>query len=104
MKGDLPPALGRGGEESSPDSPWWRFKELLTLVERDFERYGPPVREAWDRFESDTLRRAETIETEAAEMRRAGDSTAAANHLSRFMADNVSETLEQVEKLIRDQP
>lgn len=104
MEGDLPPALGRGGQESTPDSPWWRFKELLTLVERDFGRYAPPVREAWDRFESDTLRRAETIETEAVQMRRAGDSAAAVNHLSRFMADNVAETLEQVERLIRDQP
>ena len=25
-----------------PDSPWWRFKTLLTLVERDWPRHGPP--------------------------------------------------------------
>ena len=103
IDGELPPELGRGGEKSSQDSPWWRFKELLTLVERDFERYGPPVREAWDRFEGDILRQAETIEAEAAEMRRAGDTAAAANHLSRFMADNVAATLERLERLIQEQ-
>ena len=62
----LPAQLTIGGGEPDPRSPWWRMRELLDLVERDFAAFGPPVRARWDVFESATWREAEEVEREAA--------------------------------------
>jgi secernin len=100
VDGDLPAAVGRGGELPSADSPWWRLKELSTLVERDSERRGPLVRACWDDFERTVLAEAAPIEEEARRRRRAGDRGAAAKLLTELMADNVASMLERLEELI----
>lgn len=97
--GRLPAVLGRGGAEEDRASPWWGFKRLLTLVERDFDRYGPQVRSHWDTFENDVLAAAEAIETEAAALLRRGQRDAAAARLSEFMEQNVSHMCSQLNQL-----
>ena len=69
---DIPNALSRGGEQPSEDSPWWRFKHLLTLVERDWTR-APQVRAAFDAFEADVAGQihAHRIDTQPATERAA---------------------------------
>ncbi len=52
LDGDVPAELMSGGAESSSGGAWWRFKELLTEVERDFETRAPLVRRYWSDFES----------------------------------------------------
>jgi len=52
VDGALPALLTNGGAQPSDDSLWWHFKRLLTSVERDWPRYGPPVRQALDHFEA----------------------------------------------------
>lgn len=52
LDGDLPRALGLGGAEPDAQSAWWRMRRVLSLVERDFARFGPRVRAYWDAYES----------------------------------------------------
>lgn len=50
---EVPAVLTHAGAESD-DSPWWRFKSLLALVERDWQRQWPRVRDVFDPFEAAT--------------------------------------------------
>lgn len=100
VDGELPMLLGRGGAQASADSPWWRFKHLLTLVERDWSRHGPVARAYWDEFESVLASEAEEVEAKAVRLRRAGQRDSGARLLTRFMAANVALALERLERLI----
>jgi secernin len=53
VDGEIPAVLSGGGAQPTADSLWWQFKRLLTAVERDWPRYGPPVRQALDHFEAE---------------------------------------------------
>jgi secernin len=53
LQGELPADLQRGDRDASSGGAWWRFKELLTLVERDWVRNAPAIREAWRGFEAE---------------------------------------------------
>jgi dipeptidase len=97
---ELPPVLARGGARPSADSPWWRFKALLTLVERDWERHGPRVRQFWEELELTLAGEAEEVEEKALRLRRAGQGDAAARMLTRFMDANVALTLARLERII----
>lgn len=100
VDGELPEILARGGEQPSTDSPWWRFKALLTLVERDWTRHGPAVRAYWDEFEEMLAGEAEEVESKAVRLRRAGQRDSAARLLTRFMNANVALALERLERII----
>ena len=94
MDGELPQVLAGGGEHASADSPWWQFKRLLTLVERDFEKHGPHVRACWDEFEAEVEAAREAVESRAP-----GEGSAA---LNRFMDANVAAMSERLGALIRE--
>jgi len=96
----LPEILARGGALPAPDSPWWRFKTLLTRVECDWTAYAPRVRRYWDDFEQMLAGEAEEVEGNALRLRRAGQHADAAGVLTRFMAGNVALALERLERLI----
>ena len=100
VDGELPEILARGGERASADSPWWRFKELLTLVERDWTRHGPHAHQFWDEFEQALAGETEEVEAKAIRLRRAGQRDSAARLLTRFMDANVALALERLERLI----
>lgn len=100
VDGELPHALSRGGEHATPDSPWWRFKTLLTLVERDWPRLGPQVRAYWDDLERVLDGEAQDVEGKAVRLRRAGQRDAAARMLTRFMEGNVAMALGRLERLV----
>lgn len=60
LAAEVPAELGQGGRE--PDaSPWWRTRALLTLVERDFVRWAPLVRQRWDAFEAELRDEADAM-------------------------------------------
>jgi dipeptidase len=99
--GRIPAVLGRGGA-SADDSPWWRFKRLLTLVERDFDRHGEPVRAYWDNFERTVLLDSEAVEAEATGRLQRGDQSGAAEILTQFMERNTIAMLRKVDSLIAD--
>ena len=66
LEAPVPAALARGGGEPDDDSPWWRMRALLDLVERDVATYGPMVRARWNRFEAGVWRDAAGVERDAA--------------------------------------
>ena len=90
IDGELPAELARGGGEPSPDSPWWRFHHLLSLVARDFERHAPSVRACWDEFEAE-------IESQRLEVERSRDVKA----LTGFMGQNVAAMSERLAEITR---
>lgn len=100
LDGELPPALARGGAEPEADAPWWRFKELLTLIEADVPRRAPYVRSFWDELEQTLDGEAAEVESKALALRRAGRRDEAAELLTRFMAGNLALVLERCERLI----
>lgn len=100
LEGQIPPALARGGGEATEDSPWWKFKRLLDLVERDFARYTPLVSAHWAELEQEISLQAASIERGALTKRRAGQHTAASDLLTAFMTDNFTKMLHQLERLL----
>lgn len=66
LEAPVPAVLARGSGEPDDDSPWWRMRALLDLVERDVATYGPMVRARWDLFETGVWRDAGEVERNAA--------------------------------------
>jgi len=104
VDGELPAALARGGADATPDSPWWRFKEVLTLVEADVARRAPHVRAFWDELEQILDGETADVEAKAVRLRRAGQFDSASRLLTRFMEANVALALERLERLISELP
>jgi dipeptidase len=102
VDGELPAGLARGGAEASADAPWWRFKQLLTLVEADVSRRGAHARGYWDELEPVIDGEAAEVEAKAGKLRRAGQYDSAARLLTRFMDANLALTLERLERLISE--
>jgi len=92
----IPARLAIGGEAPDATSPWWRMRELLTLVERDFARFGPVVRARWDVFETQLDREAREVEAQAWLAPNRGAA------LSRFMEAALDRYLAEAEALVRD--
>ncbi len=55
VEAELPAELACGGADADGGGAWWRFKALLTEVEKDFTRRGPYVRAFWRDFEEPLL-------------------------------------------------
>ena len=102
VDGELPPALARGGAAPTLDSPWWRFKQVLTLVEADVPRRGAHARAFWDEFEHMLEGEAAEVESKAVRLRHAGQFDSAARLLTRFMEANLALALERLERLISE--
>jgi len=98
----LPAALGVAGAEPDAASPWWRMRELLSLVEMDLQERGPRVRAARDELESRLVAEAKAADAEATALRRAGRSAQVADVLSAVTARAVASLLEDTERLIRE--
>ena len=96
----LPAPLGVAGAEPDAASPWWRMRELLSLVEVDFAERGPRVRAVWDELESRLAVEATAAEAEAVALRRAGRSAEAADVLSAVTDRAVAALLAGTERLI----
>ena len=102
VEGRLPAVLGIAGGEPEAESPWWRVRELLSLVERDFARLGPRVRATWDPLEERFAREATAAEAEAETLRRAGNAARAADVLSSLMERTTSAWLVRAGELVRE--
>jgi secernin len=87
--GTLPPVLAAGGEKSSADSPWWRFRKIQDLVAMAPERLAPI---AWKHFrplEAAMLERCAEVSHQAARL----DPAAREKLLGTFMAQNIVRVL-----------
>ena len=92
----LPRRLAVGGADPDPASPWWRMRELLTLVEQDVARHGPVVRARWDELEAVLAAEARDVEAAA---RRDVDPSA---RLTTFMESAVDRLLVRAAALARE--
>jgi len=99
LDGALPPALARESEEPDPQSAWWTFKLLQDAASRDWKRYTPLLREAWDDFSEKLEVERAGVEAAARSAAVAGDRDTAAVIVSDFMARTVEKTLTQAEQL-----
>jgi dipeptidase len=102
LDGTVPAALARGDATESAESPWWRMRQLLTLVERDPSRFGPLVRARWDELELKLAVETATIEDQAIAFRRARRNDDAARTLTAFMARTLERLLDGFEALVRE--
>lgn len=102
LEGTVPAILGAGGAEAERGAPWWRMRELLSLVERDFERLAPRAQQAWAAFEAGVVEEAAAVEEEATAARRSGRNADTANGLTAFMERTVARYLERAEALVRE--
>jgi secernin len=97
MEGDLPVVLGMAPGEPSAESPWWRLRALLSLVEQDVARHAPSVRAIWDVFETTVGREAALVEAQAA-----AQPAQAGPLLTEFMARTTVRYLAQVDALVAE--
>jgi secernin len=89
VAGTLPPVLAAGGEKSSADSPWWRFRKIQELVAAAPERMAPI---AWKHFrplELAMLERCAEVSRQAVRL----EPIAREKLLSSFMAQNIVRVL-----------
>ena len=98
LEATVPAVLDRGGAEPDAESPWWRMRELLTLVERDFARFAPGVHARWDAFEAAVAGQAAALEAELAP--HPDDSRA--SRLTEFMARTTAAYLREADALVRE--
>lgn len=97
LEATVPARLAAGGGEPDPASPWWRARQLLELVARDFARLGPIVRASWDEFEAALSGETAEVEAEAARC----PAAPRAALLTAFMARAVDRWLEHAAGLER---
>jgi hypothetical protein len=83
VDGEIPAVLTDG-------SLWWLFKQLLTEVERDWERAAPALRAQLDRFEAESM---EGLRTEQVAVQPTAQRTA-------FMNATVNELQPRVRRLL----
>jgi dipeptidase len=102
LDGTVPAGLARGEDTASDGSPWWRMRELLTLVERDPPRFAPLVRARWDELETRLAADSAAIEDEATALRRGRRGDEAARTLTAFMERTLGRILDTCETLVRE--
>ena len=102
LEGDVPAILAAGGAQAERGAPWWRMRELLSLVERDFERFAPRVQQAWGAFEAAAVKEAAAAGEEATAARLQGRNADAAHGLTVFMERTVTCYLERAEALVQE--
>jgi secernin len=89
VAGTIPPVLGAGGEKSSADSPWWRFRKIQDLVAAAPERLAPIVWKHFRPLEAAMLERCAEVRRQAARL----EPIARGKLLSSFMAQNIVRVL-----------
>jgi secernin len=89
VAGTIPPVLAAGGENPSPDSPWWRFRTIQDLVAKAPERLAPIIWKHFRPLEAAMLERCAEVSRQAARL----DAAARAKLLSTFMAQNIVRVL-----------
>jgi secernin len=105
LEGDLPAAYARGGTQmgarpgASPDraSPWWRFKALQDDVLARPRSNLVRLQRLWGEWEQELASRSGRLAGEVRTLQRHGDSEAIRRLTSRFMQENLEETLRRLD-------
>jgi dipeptidase len=97
LDGNVPAAYALGGADPDRASPWWRFNArqdaVLAGPRHDVER----LQRYWGEWEQELASRAERLAGEVRALHRAGGSDGVRRLTSRFMDDNLRETLRRLD-------
>jgi secernin len=97
LEGDVPAAHARGGASPDRASPWWRFNALQDDVLARPRAELVRLQRFWGEWEQELASRSELLAEEVRTLQRRGDSEAVRRLTSRFMEDNLEETLRRLE-------
>jgi dipeptidase len=97
LEGDVPAAYARGGPSPDRTSPWWRFKALQDAVLTGPRAELVRLQRLWGEWEQELASRSELLAEEVLTLQRGGDGEAVRRLTSRFMEDNLEETLRRLE-------
>jgi secernin len=97
LEGDVPAAYARGGASPDRASPWWRFKALQDAILARPRSELVRLQQSWGKWEQELASRSERLAEEVRTLQRGGDSEAVRRLTSRFMEDNLEETLHRLE-------
>jgi dipeptidase len=97
LEGDVPAAYARGGAAPDRASPWWRFKALQDAVLTGPRAELVRLQRFWGEWEQELASRSELLAEEVRTLQRGGDGEAVRRLTSRFMEDNLEETLRRLE-------
>jgi secernin len=96
LDGTLPVELAIGGADPSAESPWWQFKGLGDDLRGRYAEKHSQVRAVWDRLEQNARQSAPEVEVEARRLFAMGDTDAARQLLTAFMARSTNAMLAAV--------
>lgn len=97
LEGDVPAAHARGGASFDGASPWWRFKTLQDAVLARPRSNVIRLQQIWSEWEQELDTRSQRLAAEVRVLQRRSESDAVRLLTSRFMEDNLKETLRRLE-------
>jgi secernin len=97
LEGNVPAAYARGGASPDRASPWWRFKALQDAILARPRSELVRLQQSWGEWEQELASRSERLAEEVRTLQRVGDGEAVRRLTSRFMEDNLEETLRRLE-------
>jgi len=97
LEGEVPATYAQGGADPDRASPWWRFKALQDAVLARPRDAIVRLQRYWGEWERELASRAERVAGEVRALRRAGDSEGVRRLTSRFMEENLRETLRHLD-------
>ncbi len=100
IEGDLPEALSVGGSSSSADSPWWMFHDLAQAALDGGYKRMKEVHEGWWDLQKGLFGSAYDMAVQGRVMIDAGETRAAAEMLTGYMADNTESMLKVGRELL----
>lgn len=97
LDGVVPAAHAIGGADPDRASPWWRFKALQDAVLGGPRDGVVRLQDYWGEWERELASRSERLAGEVRGLQGAGDSEGVRRLTSRFMEDNLRETLQRLD-------
>ncbi len=97
LEGDVPAAHAVGGASFDADSPWWRFKTLQDAVLDRPRSERVRLQQSWGEWEQELASRSESLADEIRTLERRGDRDGIRRLTSRFMEENLKETLRRLD-------
>ena len=102
VEGELPPILSAGGQAPDRNSPWWQFYQLSRVARAGAARNVPVIRERWATFQNEMFESAYQLAVEGKRLSDEGETAAAAQLLTGYMANNTHRMMNELEALLLD--
>jgi dipeptidase len=94
--------LFAGGQAPDRNSPWWQFYQLSRVARAGAARNVPVIRERWATFQNEMFESAYQLAVEGKRLSDEGETAAAAQLLTGYMANNTHRMMNELEALLLD--